>query len=152
MSKIVVNSITHSGNSGTDNLALDNSGNLKLSASIQDSSGNNGSTPAQIANGRAKAWICYDGSGTYSILSSLNVSSLEDIATGRAKIHWVTDTFSDANYVKVFGSSREGFNNSTHGVMYADSWDETELAIRRCESEDSGDTSDPNDASVACFA
>ena len=34
MSKIIVNSITHSGNSGTDNLTLDNSGNLTVAGNL----------------------------------------------------------------------------------------------------------------------
>lgn len=34
MSKIVVNSITHSGNSGTENLTLDNSGNLTVAGNL----------------------------------------------------------------------------------------------------------------------
>ena len=49
---------------------------------IQDSSGNNGSTPLQIAQGRAKIWVNFDGEGTVSIRDDFNVSSITDNGTG----------------------------------------------------------------------
>ena len=50
---------------------------------IQDASGGNESSAIQIANGRAKAWVRFDGTGTVSITDSFNVSSITDNGTGR---------------------------------------------------------------------
>ena len=49
---------------------------------IQDTSGGNQSTSEEIAQGRSKAWINFDGSGTVSIRDSFNVSTLTDNGTG----------------------------------------------------------------------
>tara|TARA_R110002012_G_scaffold92472_1_gene224551 strand:- start:1605 stop:1997 length:393 start_codon:yes stop_codon:yes gene_type:complete len=56
-------------------------------ATIQDTSGNNSSTPAGIAAGTAKAWISFNGTGTPSITQSFNVSSITDVNTGRFNIN-----------------------------------------------------------------
>ena len=58
---------------------------------IQDTSGGSGSTPAQIEQGRAKAWINFDGDGTIAIRDSFNGSSITDNGTGDYTI-----TFSNA--------------------------------------------------------
>ena len=63
---------------------------------IQDTSASNSSTPAEIVNGRAKAWVTYDGS-TNNIRSSYNVSSVTDNATGDFTINF-DNKLSSANY------------------------------------------------------
>lgn len=68
-------------------------------ATIQDTSGNNSSTPAEVAEGRAKAWINYNGS-TNAIRDSFNVSSITDEGTGSHQINF-TNAFADANYAAV---------------------------------------------------
>ena len=45
---------------------------------IQTAGGGSNSTPEQIEQGRAKAWINFDGDGTISIRDSFNVSSITD--------------------------------------------------------------------------
>ena len=52
---------------------------------LQDASGNNPSSTAQLNKGRAKAWVNFDGtsSGTNkTIRASFNVDSVTDINTG----------------------------------------------------------------------
>jgi len=63
---------------------------------LQDASGGNGSTPAEILSGRAKAWIRFNGSAN-TIQASYNVSSISDEGTGRHDVNFTT-SFSDANY------------------------------------------------------
>tara|TARA_R100001015_G_C4499337_1_gene74376 strand:+ start:197 stop:604 length:408 start_codon:yes stop_codon:yes gene_type:complete len=69
---------------------------------IQDASGGNSSTAEQIAQGRAKAWVNFNGTGTVAIRDSFNVSSITDHSTGN-----YTTTFSNAlanaNYAAVGG-------------------------------------------------
>lgn len=75
---------------------------LKTS-NIQDTSGNNNSTPEEINEGRAKAWLNFKGDGTAAIRDSFNISSLTDNGTGDYTIAFTT-SFSDTNYCVVMGS------------------------------------------------
>jgi len=57
---------------------------------IQNTSGGSSSTPEQIAQGRAKSWINFNGSGTVAIRDSFNVSSLTDNGTGNYTVSFST--------------------------------------------------------------
>ncbi len=70
---------------------------------IQDTSGGNASTSAEIAQGRAKAWVNFNGQGSQSIRDSFNVSSLTDHAVGRTTIT-MTNALPSTNYVVVASS------------------------------------------------
>ena len=67
---------------------------------IQDSAGNNGSTPAQISQGRAKAWVNFNGSGTVAIRDDFNVSSITDNGSGDYTINF-SSNMSNSNYAAV---------------------------------------------------
>ena len=65
---------------------------------LQDTSGGNSSTSEEIFEGRAKAWVNFDGSaGAVSIRGSFNVSSITENATGDYTINF-SSAMSDANY------------------------------------------------------
>jgi len=104
MSKIVVNSITHSGNTGTENLTLDNSGNVTVSGNLSVT----GTVPGETA----KAWVHYDQKTSMSILDSYNVSSVTDVAAGEATVNF-TNNMANANYV-VAGTSSEATTGTGH--------------------------------------
>ena len=104
-------------------------------ATIQDTSGNNSSTPNEVAQGRAKAWVNFDGTGSVSIDDSFNVSSITDNSTGNYTINF-TNAMSNAEYavtgsvettnatsvvVTTFGTS--GNSRTTSGVRIAASYD-----------------------------
>tara|TARA_R100000329_G_scaffold97360_2_gene80538 strand:+ start:1178 stop:1540 length:363 start_codon:yes stop_codon:yes gene_type:complete len=72
---------------------------------IQDASGSNGSTAEQIQQGRAKAWVRFNGSGTVSITDSFNVSSMTDHGTGSYEHHFTTN-MANANYVAMANAGR----------------------------------------------
>ena len=57
---------------------------------IQNTSAAHSSTPEQIAQGRAKSWINFNGSGTVAIRDSFNVSSLTDNGTGNYTVSFST--------------------------------------------------------------
>ena len=65
---------------------------------IQDTSGGNASTSEQIAQGRAKKWVVFNGYDTGNILDSFDVSSITDHGTGDYTINFAT-AFSSVNYV-----------------------------------------------------
>jgi len=71
---------------------------------LQDTSGGNSLTTAQIYNGAAKAWVNFDGTGTVAIRASYNVSSITDNGTGDYTVNFTT-ALADANY-SVAGAGR----------------------------------------------
>jgi len=101
-------SINAPSSAGSDTDFLDTSGNLAVSGTttctgnlkvgtITDTSGNNSSTTAEIAQGRAKVWIKMNGTGTIAINDSFGVSSIDDLGTGYYRINFST-AFANANY------------------------------------------------------
>jgi hypothetical protein len=64
---------------------------------IQNTSGGNSSTPAQIEQGRAKAWINFNGTGTIAIRNSHNVSSITDNGVGDYTISF-SNAMPNVNY------------------------------------------------------
>ena len=88
---------------------------------IQNTSGGSSSTPEQIEQGRAKAWINFNGTGTVSIRDSFNVSTLTDNGTGDYTINF-DNSFSSNVYCvhgsnTVFSNGRNGFRVRPDGGM-----------------------------------
>ena len=90
---------------------------LKVST-IQDTSGNNSSTPAGIASGTAKAWVNFNATGTVAIRDTFNVSSITDNGTGSYNVNY-TNAMANANYA-VFCNQRDGTTGSTipYGLFF----------------------------------
>jgi len=65
---------------------------------LQNASGSSNSTPEEIQQGRAKAWVNFDGTGTPSISEDYNVSSITDEGTGQYTITFDSSQ-PNANYV-----------------------------------------------------
>jgi hypothetical protein len=84
---------------------------LKVST-IQDTSGNNSSTPAGIASGTAKAWVNFNGTGTVAIRSSFNVASITDNGTGDYTVNFTT-AMADANYAYTLGLTYHSTNRES---------------------------------------
>tara|TARA_R100000329_G_scaffold112800_1_gene92579 strand:+ start:26 stop:1222 length:1197 start_codon:yes stop_codon:yes gene_type:complete len=88
-------------------------------SNFQDSAGNNGSTPVQIQQGRAKAWVNFDGTGTVSIRDDFNVSSIVDNGTGDYAINFST-AMANSNYAAVVTHNHDspgGSNTRQIGFM-----------------------------------
>tara|TARA_R100000030_G_scaffold97799_1_gene87061 strand:- start:40 stop:420 length:381 start_codon:yes stop_codon:yes gene_type:complete len=73
---------------------------------IQDTSGGNQSTSEEIAQGRAKAWVNFNGTGTVATRDSFNVSSITDHGTGDYTVNF-TNAMSNANYCTTEGCFHE---------------------------------------------
>ena len=69
---------------------------------IQDTSGGNQSTSEQIAQGRAKAWVNFNGgrNGSFGIRDDFNVSSVTDLGTGDFDVNFAT-AMANTNYAFV---------------------------------------------------
>ena len=81
---------------------------------IQNTSAAHSSTPEQIAQGRAKAWINFNGTGTVAIRNSFNVSSITDNGQGDYTVTMTT-----------------AMSNTTYAVQ-ATSGDTATSAVRGC--------------------
>lgn len=85
-------------------------------SNIQDTSGGNNSTPADIANGTAKAWVNVDTTGTVAIRGSYNVTSITDNGVGDFTINF-TNALADANYACCLTcNNRGGLSSPTTNV------------------------------------
>lgn len=90
--------------SGSNNIALGSDGSTRIST-LADSAGANTSTPAEIASGRAKAWVNFNGTGTVAIRASYNVSSITDNGVGDYTVNFTT-ALVDANYSYAISGSQ----------------------------------------------
>ena len=68
--------------------------------SINNIAGTSPSTPEQIAQGRAKAWVNFNGTGTVAIRDDFNVSSITDNNAGDYTVNF-DNAMPNANYVAV---------------------------------------------------
>ena len=75
---------------------------------IQNTSAAHSSTPEQIAQGRCKAWVNFNGTGTVAIRDSFNVGSITDNGTGSYALNFST-AMPSADYVLCMSGST---NNS----------------------------------------
>ncbi len=74
---------------------------------IQDTSGGNASTSEQIAQGRAKAWVNFNATGTAAIRDSFNVSSITDLDVGRFTVSF-SSNMPNSNYAVVASGGNQG--------------------------------------------
>ena len=103
---------------------------------IQDASGGNESSAIQIANGRAKAWVRFDGTGTVSITDSFNISSITDNGTGRYGFDF-TNNMANGNFAVLIstvedadaGGSTSEYTTSGFNVFTTDDGNFTDRPI-----------------------
>ena len=81
---------------------------------IQNTSGGSSSTPEQIEQGRAKAWIHFDGQDTVAIRDSFNVSTLTDNGTGDYTIRF-TSAMANTNYA--VATTQPAQHNFTQAIL-----------------------------------
>ena len=99
---------------------------------IQNTSAQYSSTPLQIEQGRAKAHIEMNGTGTIAIKKSFNISSIVDNGAGKYEAN-LSVTMSSATYCVVGGSSQSndrndnvmGFNPQSATAIRMYSWNQT---------------------------
>ena len=77
---------------------------------IQNTSAAHSSTPEEIAQGRAKAWVNFNGTGTAAIRDSFNISSITDNSTGNFTIN-ITTAMANVNYSVTGGIGTTTGNN-----------------------------------------
>ena len=103
---------------------------------LQDINGANNSTPEQVAQGRAKAWVRFDGTGTVSITDSFNISSITDNGTGRYGFDF-TNNMANGNFAVLIstvedadaGGSTSEYTTSGFNVFTTDDGNFTDRPI-----------------------
>lgn len=71
---------------------------------LQTASGSSNSNPEEIFQGRAKAWVNFNGTGTVAIRGDYNVSSITDHGTGEYTMNFST-AFANTNYAECLATS-----------------------------------------------
>jgi|TARA_R100000455_G_C6263700_1_gene118973 hypothetical protein len=95
---------------------------------IQNTSAAHSSTPEQIAQGRAKAWINFNGTGTVAIRDSFNVSSITDNGQGDYTVT-MTTAMSNTNYA-VQATSGDGATSAVRGCGVMNSLTTTTFRVQ----------------------
>lgn len=67
---------------------------------LKDASGNNSVGMSYVAEGTAKSWVNFNGTGTIATRDSFNVASLTDNGTGSYNANF-TNSMNDSNYASV---------------------------------------------------
>ena len=119
---------------------------------IQDASGSNGSTPEQVFQGRAKAWVNFNGEGTIAIRDSFNVSSITDEAVGVYTVNIYTD-MANVNYCAVVtsGYSSNDIQTSQNSQLFQHSTKTVgSFKIRQGNSENNSND-DADDVNAVVF-
>jgi len=115
---------------------------------IQNTSGGSNSTPEQIEQGRAKAWVNFNGTGTVAMRDNFNVSSITDSGTGVYTANFST-AMANANYASVVSTGNN--DKGRYGIMI-DSDDKTTSACKMFGFQTStGSSLDSEEVSLAVF-
>jgi len=124
---------------------------------IQDTSGNNSSTTEQLAQGRAKAWITFNGTGTVANRDKFNIDTITDNGTGDYSLTF-TNAMSSSDYVVIgcagFGSGNQWNSVYIHAKNVSPFFQEPTTSGFRIAVSNSGTSAnlqDQNRISVAVF-
>ena len=115
---------------------------------IQDSSAGNTSTTEQIFQGRAKAWVNFNGTGTVAIRDDFNISSITDSGTGVYTANF-SSAMSNNDYASVVSTGNN--DKGRYGIMI-DSDDKTTSGCKIFGFQTStGSSLDSEEVSLAIF-
>lgn len=78
---------------------------------IQNTSAAHSSTPEEIAQGRAKVWVSFNGTGTVAIRDSFNVSSITDNGNSGAYTINFSNAMADGNYCAMISAGNHAVNS-----------------------------------------
>jgi len=96
---------------------------------LKDTSGSNSSTTAEIASGRAKAFVNFNGTSTVAIRANFNVNSITDNGTGDYTVNFST-ALADANYCVTGAVGDYNTSNSARSVAVSNITAPTTSAVR----------------------
>ena len=122
---------------------------------ILNTSDAHSSTPEQIAQGRAKAWVEFEGTGSHSIIGSYNVSSVSNPSNGNYTVNF-SNNFANTNYAAfaTSGADLSAYDDGLDGI------DNIAIVLNKAVGNvkigtgdlDNGDADDQERISVVVFA
>lgn len=77
---------------------------------VKDGAGANPSTPAEIQQGRAKAWFNLNGTGTIAARDSFGISSFTDNGVGSYSANYATARPNDGSAISLSGGNTPNGN------------------------------------------
>lgn len=83
---------------------------------LKDSAGNNSIGMSVVANGTAKVWVNFNGTGTVAIRDDNNVTSITDGGTGLYTVNY-TNNMSNANYAANFSNTIQNSQINSNANM-----------------------------------
>lgn len=101
---------------------------------------------ATVAQGSAKAWVNFNGTGTVAIRASFNVTSITDNGTGDYTINFTT-ALSDANYSFNGMSERTGAGYELVLNQYGTAPSTSALRVQTLRP-----TVGPTDSAIVCVS
>lgn len=112
---------------------------------------------ATVAQGSAKAWVNFNGTGTVAIRASFNVSSITDGGTGDYTLNF-TNAMVDADYVVSGTAMKNGASNDGSAGVYLQVFGSTTYSaayttnsVRVLVKQDTAVAIDPLTVNVAIF-
>jgi hypothetical protein len=109
-------------------------------SNLQDTAGSNNSTPAAIANGIAKAWVNFNGTGTIAIGASYNVSSITDNGVGDYSVNFTT-ALADTSYAFSLDAQTASAGSAAYGYeTWSTAVSTTSLRVRFTTNTNGGTT------------
>jgi hypothetical protein len=104
---------------------------------------------ATVAQGVARAWVNFNGTGTVAIRASFNVTSITDSGAGDYTLNF-TNAMVDANYSVVGMSMRDSANASNLSVFGSTTYNTITTTSVRVNNRD--DANNQVDALAVCVA
>ena len=115
---------------------------------LKDAAGNNSVGMSYVANGSAKAWVNFNGTGTIATQDSFNHSSLTDHDTGKYT-NTLASAMSNANYA---GNANGGQPGSRDCFALFPSTDANTTTTHRVRTTPSNSPDSNHDASVVMIS
>lgn len=119
---------------------------------LQNASGGSNSTPEEIQQGRAKAWVNFNGTSTLTIRDDFNVSSITDHGTGDYTVNF-SNAISNSNHATFIQGS--GNTNGHHCVGFTyyirTTYSASAVSCGFFKLDNSGARADQTIASVGVF-
>jgi hypothetical protein len=99
-----------------------------------------------VAQGTARAWVNFNGTGTVAIRAAFNVSSITDVGTGQYTVNFTT-AMTDVNYATLVTSSVNA--NTADSAMNSNFVTTTSVLVASMTS--TGSYADSSSVNVAVF-
>ena len=104
---------------------------------LQDTSGGNSSTSEEIFQGRAKAWVSFNGTGTVAIRDDFNVDTITDNGTGDYTVNF-DNAMPNNNYSVAGTTSWSNASWGTYLSIDAQTYTTSALRVRSIYTNSSG--------------